>query len=67
MNPANFFDVQERLSHLSGSGDQPEAFSRTVDFDAFRPASDKVLASSNGNKGGRSPFDPVRMFKILLI
>ena len=31
------FDVEERLARLSGLGDQLDAFSRTVDFEVFRP------------------------------
>ncbi|NHO43028.1 hypothetical protein GOB83_12710 [Acetobacter fabarum] len=34
MKQAGFFDVEERLARLSGHGDQLEAFSRTVDFEA---------------------------------
>ncbi|MFT9450490.1 transposase, partial [Gluconobacter japonicus] len=67
MKQAGFFDVEERLARLSGLGDQLEAFSRTVDFEAFRPDLDKTLAYSDGSKGGRPPFDPVLMFKILVI
>ncbi|BCI68777.1 hypothetical protein AAJCM20276_34010 [Acetobacter aceti] len=67
MKQAGFFDVEERLARLSGLGDQLEAFSRTVDFEVFRPELDKALAYSDGSKGGRPPFDPVLMFKILVI
>ncbi|BCI69004.1 IS5 family transposase ISMac22 (plasmid) [Acetobacter aceti] len=67
MNQPGFFDVEERLSRLSGLGDQLEAFSRTVDFEVFRPDLDKALSYSDGRKGGRPPFDPVLMFKILVI
>jgi len=52
---------------LSGSGDQLEAFSRTVDFEVFRPDLETTLAYSDGSKGRRPPFDPVLMFKILVI
>jgi len=38
-----------------------------VDFEVFRPELDKALAYSDGSKGGRLPFDPVLMFKILVI
>ncbi|WP_346344001.1 transposase, partial [Gluconobacter cerinus] len=51
----------------SGLGDQLEAFSRTVDFEAFRPDLEQALAYSDGSNGGRPPFDPVLMFKILVI
>ena len=67
MKQAGFFDVEERLARLSGLGDQLEAFSRTVDFEAFRPDLGKALAYSDGSKDGRSPFDPVLMFRILVI
>ncbi|MCP1229298.1 transposase, partial [Acetobacter fabarum] len=67
MTQSGFFDVEERLARLSGLGDQLEAFSRTVDFEVFRPELNKALAYSDGSKGGRPPFDPVLMFKILLI
>ncbi|WP_249202442.1 transposase, partial [Gluconobacter kondonii] len=67
MKQTGFFDVEERLARLSGLGDQLEAFSRTVDFEVFRPELEKALAYSDGNKGGRPPFDPVLMFKILVI
>ena len=67
MKQAGFFDVEERLARLSGPGDQLEAFSRTVDFEVFRPELEKALAYSDGSKGGRPPFDPVLMFKILVI
>ncbi|KFL90076.1 Mobile element protein [Acetobacter malorum] len=67
MMQLDFFDVEERLAGLSGLSDQLEAFSRTVDFEAFRPDLDKALAYADGSKGGRPPFDPVLMFKILVI
>ncbi|BAK82470.1 IS5 family transposase [Komagataeibacter medellinensis] len=67
MKQPGFFDVDERLARLSGLGDQLEAFSRTVDFEVFRPDLDRALAYADGSKGGRPPFDPVLMFKILVI
>jgi hypothetical protein len=44
MKQPGFFDVDERLARLSGLGDQFEAFSRTVDFEVFRPDLEKALA-----------------------
>ena len=67
MKQSGFFDVEERLARLSALGDQLEAFSRTVDFEVFRPELNKSLVYSDGSKGGRPPFDPVLMFKILVI
>ncbi|GAC89058.1 transposase [Gluconobacter thailandicus F149-1 = NBRC 100600] len=67
MKQPGFFDVEERLARLSGLGDQLEAFSRTVYFEVFRPDLEMSLTYSDGSKGGRPPFDPVLMFKILVI
>src|SRR3981081_4610782 len=62
---AGFFDVDNRLKRLSDLGDQLEAFEAAVEFEAFRPELNAALTYSDG--GGRPPFDPVMMFKILVI
>jgi IS5 family transposase len=62
-----FFDVDERLKRLSELGDQLEAYARAVDFEVFRPDLEKALAYSTGAQGGRPPYDPVLMLKILVI
>ena len=62
-----FFDVDDRLKRLSDLGDQLEAFRAAVDFEMFRPDLDAALAYSDGAQGGRPPFDPVMMFKVLVI
>lgn len=61
------FDVDERLKRLSDLGDQLLAFAKVVEFELFRPELLKALAYSKGAQGGRPPFDPVMMFKILVI
>ena len=61
------FDVDERLKRLSDLGDQLLAFAAAVDFEIFRPELTRALAYSDGAQGGRPPFDPVMMFKILVI
>lgn len=62
-----FFDVDERLKRLSDLGDQLEGFQAAVDFEIFRGELDRALTYSDGAQGGRPPFDPVMMFKILVI
>jgi transposase, IS5 family len=64
---AGFFDIDDRLRRLSDLGDQLEAFRVVLDFEIFRPELDAALAYSDGARGGRPPFDPVMMFKILVI
>ena len=62
-----FFDIDDRLKRLSDLGDQLLAFGKVVDFEVFRPDLTKSLAYSDRAQGGRPPFDPVMMFKILVI
>lgn len=62
-----FFDIDERLQRLSHLGDHLEAFAAAVDFEIFRADLVAALDYSDGSQGGRPPFDPVMMFKILVI
>ena len=62
-----FFDVDDRLKRLSDLGDRLEAFRAAVDFELFRAELNVALGYSNGSEGGRPPFDPMMMFKILVI
>jgi transposase, IS5 family len=64
---AGLFDVDDRLKRLSDLGDQLEAFAAAVDFEVFRPELETALAYSDGSRGGRPPFDPVLMLKVLVI
>lgn len=38
-----------------------------MDFEVFRDVLEDALGYSDGSKGGRPPYDPVAMFKILLL
>lgn len=62
-----FFDGEERLKALSAAGDPLERLSRVVDFEVFRDALEAALSRSDGSKGGRPPYDPVMMFKVLVL
>src|SRR3979411_120310 len=64
---AGFFDVDDRLKQLSDLGDRLEEFEAAVEFEAFRPELNAALPYSDGAQGGRPPFDPVMMFKILVL
>lgn len=63
----SFFDFDDRLKRLSDLGDQLEAFGKTVDFEMFRDDLLAALGYASGPQGGRPPFDPVMMFKVLVI
>src|SRR5262245_16389504 len=62
-----FFDIDDRLKRLSDLGDQLATFPSAVDFALFRPEFNAVLSYTDRSEGGRPPFDPVLMFKILVI
>lgn len=67
MKQAGFFDVDERLKRVSELGDPLEVMMAIIDFEAFRPVLEKALKRSDGARGGRPAFDPVMMFKILIL
>jgi IS5 family transposase len=67
MRQSGLFGLSDQLKRLSDSGDPLETMSGVVDFEVFRPALEKALAYGDGAKGGRPPYDPVAMFKVLIL
>jgi IS5 family transposase len=64
---AGFWDVDERYARLSEAGDPLEKLNAVVPWEAFRKPRAKALKRSDDAKGGRPPFDPVMMFKIMVV
>ena len=62
-----FFDLDERYRALSAAGDPLERLGSVVDFEVFRADLDAALMRSDRTKGGRPPYDPVLMFKVLVL
>ncbi|HTV45303.1 MAG TPA: transposase [Stellaceae bacterium] len=62
-----FFDGDERLKALSAAGDPLERLAKVVDFEVFRGELEAALSRSDRTKGGRPPYDPVLMFKVLVL
>ncbi len=65
-----FFDLEERYARLSEAGDPLEALDVAIDWELFRKPLRKALKKAgrtDGKKGGRPPFDPVLMFKVLVL
>jgi len=62
-----FFDSDERLKALSAAGGPLERLAKVVDFEVFRGELEAALSRSNRAKGGRPPYDPVLMFKVLVL
>jgi len=67
MEQSGLFGLAEHLERLSKHGDPLEVLDATVDFEFFRPWLVEGLGYSDGAKGGRPPFDPVSMFKALIL
>jgi len=67
MEQRSFFALSEHLAALSRAGDPLEVVEETVDFDDFRGWLVEGLGYGDGSKGGRPPFDPVSMFKVLIL
>jgi transposase len=67
MRQAGLFGLSDHLKRLSAHGDPLEELGGIVDFEAFRPTLTTALAYGDGSKGGRPPYDPVAMFKVLIL
>ena len=67
MRQAGLFGLSDHLKRLSAHGDPLEELSRIIDFETFRPVLVAALAYGDGAKGGRPPYDPVAMLKVLIL
>lgn len=67
MDPKSLFSLSDHLEALSKEGDPLEILQQTVDFEFFRAWLVEGLGYGVGAKGGRPPFDPVMMFKALIL
>jgi len=52
---------------LSKKGDDLERLAAVVDFELFRLELERAVPRADRSKGGRPPFDPVLMFKVLIL
>ncbi len=67
MEQRSLFGLSEHLERLSKIGDPLEVLEATVDFEYFRGWLVEGLGYGDGARGGRPPFDPVSMFKALIL
>ena len=67
MRQSGFFGLSDHMKRLSADGDPLEVLGGVVDFVSFRPTLMAALAYSNGSRGGRPPYDPVVMLKVLVL
>ena len=67
MHAPGLFDLTDHLARLSAAGDPLEALNATVDFEAFRPVLIEALGYGDRPGGGRPPYEPVVMFRVLVL
>ena len=67
MTAESLFSLSEHPERLSKAGDRLEVPDATVDFEYSRGWLVEGLGSGDGSRGGRPPFDPVSMFKVLIV
>ena len=69
VNPLGLFDDHFLFEKLSKLGDPLERLNAYIDWDIFRAPLEKAFADTTREKtkGGRPPFDKLKMFKALLI
>lgn len=61
------FDAQDRLEELHAMGDPLARLDSIVDWEVFRPVLARIPKSDPKGPGGRPAFDPLMMFKVLVI
>ena len=67
MEQRSLFGLSAHFEKLSQHGDPLEALEATVDFEYFRGGLVEGFGYGDASKGGRPPFDPVSMFKALIL
>lgn len=67
MGQPGFFDLDERYESLSRCGDPLEVMAREIPWESFRPVLKKALKKPRKSSAGRKAFDPVLMFKIVVL
>jgi len=66
MQPS-FFDPENRLAELERLGDPLVRLDQIVDWDVFKPLLKRIHQKPRKSNAGRKPWDPVRMFKMLVL
>jgi len=62
------FDNADKSTKLSKLGNPLEKLHKVINFEMFRPElEDRMLNHDKKNNSGQKPFDPVMMFKIILL
>ena len=67
MRQSGLFGLSDHMKRLSADGDPLEVLAQVIGFEAFHPTLLAALSYSDGAKGGRPPYDPVVMLKVLVL
>ena len=67
MDQHSLFGLSDHLEKLSRFGDPLEVLDATVDFEYFRGWLVEGLGYGDGSRAGRPAFDPVSMFKVVIL
>ncbi len=67
MLQSGFFDLETRFSKLDQLGDPLRAINAVVDWSVFQPILAKGLKQEKKTNAGRPGFDPLLMFKVLIL
>ena len=67
MKQPGFFDLDERHEALSKQGDPLEVLNASIHWPTFRPILKKLQKKDRKSTAGRKPYDPILMFKILVL
>ncbi len=62
-----WFSEEHRLNKLSKQGDPLERLDKVIDWEYFRPIVEKVANKDKMVNSGPKPYDPLLMFKILIL
>ncbi|NJM16359.1 MAG: IS5 family transposase [Chloroflexia bacterium] len=64
---SGLFGEQFRLEKLSNQGDPLERLNKVINWDLFAPILTKLENTDKKNNAGAKPFNPLLMFKILIL
>ncbi|MHB8743518.1 MAG: transposase [Sulfuricaulis sp.] len=67
MLQSGFFDLQNRFGKLDQLGDPLQALNEVVDYSVFEPILTAGLKKEKTSNCGRLGFDPLLMFKVLIL
>lgn len=67
MGQTGFFDLDERYESLSRCGDPLEILLKVIPWESFRYPIKKALTKPRKSSAGRKAFDPVLMFKVMVL